>query len=99
MYTRYQIMVCLLKFDAFFLIGFSIQFLILVTGTPTAEFGESLSLTSASVLLPRVLTLFSYILSFDHHRSARLARRLGPLRGRSEKAFCPSSPVFRFPTS
>lgn len=41
MYTRYQIMVCLLKFDAFFLIGFSIQFLILVTGTPTAEFGGS----------------------------------------------------------
>ncbi|BGP22863.1 hypothetical protein JCM10295v2_001754 [Rhodotorula toruloides] len=37
-YLRYQVFVCLLKFTAFFVIGFELQFLILVTGTPTVEF-------------------------------------------------------------
>ncbi|TNY18852.1 hypothetical protein DMC30DRAFT_422358 [Rhodotorula diobovata] len=37
-YLLYQVFACVLKFDAFFLAGFSLQFLILVTGTPTVEF-------------------------------------------------------------
>jgi hypothetical protein len=37
-YLRYQVFVCLLKFTAFFILGFELQFLILVTGTPTVEF-------------------------------------------------------------
>lgn len=37
-YLRYQVFVCLLKFTAFFVLGFELQFLILVTGTPTVEF-------------------------------------------------------------
>lgn len=51
MYLLYQIFACLLKFDAFFLIGFSIQFLILVSGTPTAEFGAFATFSSSSLSL------------------------------------------------
>lgn len=37
-YFLYQFFVCLLKFVAFFVIGFSIQMLVLVSGVPTVEF-------------------------------------------------------------
>ncbi|KAM0748540.1 hypothetical protein T439DRAFT_327802 [Meredithblackwellia eburnea MCA 4105] len=36
-YTYYQVLLCLLKYDAFFWIGFTMQFLILVTDTPPLE--------------------------------------------------------------
>ncbi|GAA6023707.1 hypothetical protein JCM10207_008756 [Rhodosporidiobolus poonsookiae] len=37
-YRRYQVFACLLKYDAFAFISFAIQFLVLVSGTPTVEF-------------------------------------------------------------
>ncbi|KAK4058844.1 hypothetical protein OIO90_000290 [Microbotryomycetes sp. JL221] len=43
MYAQYQAFVCLLKFDCFVFVAFCVQFLVLVTGTPTAEFAITIA--------------------------------------------------------
>ncbi|GAA5938424.1 hypothetical protein JCM3775_000888 [Rhodotorula graminis] len=57
-YALYQVFACLLKFDAFFLVGFSVQFLILVSGTPTAEFVLTIIALPISLL---ALVLFAVV--------------------------------------
>ena len=53
MYQYYQVMICLLKFDFFAFVGVTMQLLIVVLATSTAEFG----LTIAAI--PIVLVLLS----------------------------------------
>ncbi|KAI0721710.1 hypothetical protein C8T65DRAFT_203108 [Cerioporus squamosus] len=53
MYQYYQVMVCLLKFDFFAFIGVTIQLLIVVLATSTAEFG----LTIAAIPIVLVLLI------------------------------------------
>ncbi|KAM0792302.1 hypothetical protein ACM66B_004990 [Microbotryomycetes sp. NB124-2] len=43
MYAQYQAFVCVLKFDCFVFVAFCVQFLVLVTGTPTAEFAITIA--------------------------------------------------------
>lgn len=84
MYTRYQIFVCLLKFDAFFLVGFSIQFLILVSGTPTVEMGACrLQFRGLDSFASARSDVFPGHASPYHYRTARVTRRSRPLCGQS----------------
>ncbi|KIY69970.1 hypothetical protein CYLTODRAFT_435870 [Cylindrobasidium torrendii FP15055 ss-10] len=53
MYQWYQIMICLLKFDFFFFTGVTMQLLILVLSTESAEFGVTIA------AIPIVLTLLA----------------------------------------
>lgn len=54
MYRWYQIMICLLKFDFFFFIGVTMQLLIVVLNTSSAEFG----ITIAAIPVVLVLLVF-----------------------------------------
>ena len=55
MYQFYQVMICLLKFDFFCFTGVTIQLLIVVLQTNSAEFG----LTVAAIPIVLVLLIFA----------------------------------------
>ncbi|GJN88511.1 hypothetical protein Rhopal_001477-T1 [Rhodotorula paludigena] len=61
-YLRYQIFLCLLRFDAFFVVGFSIQFLILVSGTPTVELVLTIVALPVAII---ALLLFAVIVRIE----------------------------------
>jgi hypothetical protein len=46
-----QIYIALLKFDFFFFLGFTVQFLVIVTGTGTAEFALTIAAVPITVLI------------------------------------------------
>ncbi|GAA5868444.1 hypothetical protein JCM8547_006277 [Rhodosporidiobolus lusitaniae] len=61
-FVRYQRFVCLVKFDGFFFVGFAMQFLVLVSGTPTVEF--VLTIVALPVIIV-ALALFAIVVRIE----------------------------------